>query len=52
MLILRNRSRSRGWSDFSDIVDEELNSPLCRVAQVLVSLVMLCVAIYIVLKLL
>ena len=48
---LHNRNRSRSWSDFSDIVDEELNSPLCRVSQILVSSVMLCIAIYILVRL-
>ena len=47
---LRNRNRSRSWSDFSDIVDEELDTPVCRVMQGLVASVMICVLIYFVLK--
>lgn len=49
--ILRNRNRTRSWSDISDIIDEEMNTPMCRVAQGLIACVMLTIAIYIGLRL-
>lgn len=48
---LRNRNRTRGWSDVSDIIDEELDTPTCRVIQIIISIVTLCISTYFVLRL-
>ena len=38
----RLRTRSRSWSELSDIIDDELNTTICRWIQVVLVIGLLC----------